>query len=119
MVSYEQLLDRDLDWALQEGSMHFGGGSATDRTLRRIFQRLKELEIDYAIVAGVALFFHGYRRFTEDVKVLERSLILKAVRANLLARAYVRSVEKSANFCVAFGRIWSGIQEACNRDREF
>src|SRR5258707_5353116 len=27
MVSYEELLDRDVDWALMEGSMHFEGES--------------------------------------------------------------------------------------------
>jgi hypothetical protein len=28
MITYEQLLDRDRDWALMEGSMHFEEKSA-------------------------------------------------------------------------------------------
>ena len=35
MVVYEQLLNRDLDWALREGSMHFERDSAVHKTLRK------------------------------------------------------------------------------------
>jgi hypothetical protein len=35
-VTYEDLLDRDRDWALREGSMHFEKHSAVHETLRRI-----------------------------------------------------------------------------------
>jgi hypothetical protein len=70
MLTYEQLLDRNLDWALREGSMHFEKESAVHKTLRRITCRLDELGIPYALAGAMALFFHGFRRFTEDVDLL-------------------------------------------------
>ncbi|MCH7753265.1 MAG: hypothetical protein IH898_14080 [Planctomycetes bacterium] len=97
MVTYEQLLDRDLDWALREGSMHFEGASAVHKTLRRIAERLEQLGVDYAIAGGMALFFHGYRRFTEDVDVLVTAEGLQTIHANLEGRGYVKPFEKSKN----------------------
>ncbi len=97
MVTYEQLLDRDFDWALREGSMHFEGASAVHKTLKRLSQRLDELDVDYAIAGGMALFFHGYRRFTEDVDVLVTPEGLEAIHANLEGRGYVKPFENSRN----------------------
>ena len=97
MVTYEQLLDRDFDWALREGSMHFEGSSAVHKTLRNIVQRLDELNVDYAIAGGMALFFHGYRRFTEDVDILVTPEGLETIHANLEGRGYVKPFEKSKN----------------------
>jgi hypothetical protein len=70
MITYEQRLNANLNWALQEGSMHFENESAVHKTLRKITRRLDELKIPYAVVGGMAMFFHGYRRFTEDVDLL-------------------------------------------------
>lgn len=50
--------------------MHFEKESAVHRTLERIAHKLDELKIPYAIAGGMALFFHGYRRFTEGVDIL-------------------------------------------------
>ena len=97
MLTYEQLLDRDLDWALREGSMHFEGASAVHKTLRRIADRLEELGVDYAIAGGMALFFHGYRRFTEDVDVLVTPAGLEIIHVNLEGLGYVKPFEKSKN----------------------
>ncbi|MBW3538876.1 MAG: nucleotidyltransferase family protein [Planctomycetes bacterium] len=89
MVVYEELLDRDLDWALQEGSMHFEKDSAVHRTLRRIAQRLDQLGIPYAIVGGMGMFFHGYRRFTEDVDILVTEDGLQRIHEELEGRGYL------------------------------
>ena len=70
MVAYEQQLSRNLDWAFREGSMHFEKESAVHKALRSIAGRLEGLGIPYAIAGGMALFFHGYRRFTEVVDIL-------------------------------------------------
>jgi len=70
MITYEQRLNANLDWALREGSMHFEKESAVHKALRKITARLQELSIPYAVVGGMAMFFHGYRRFTEDVDLL-------------------------------------------------
>ena len=70
MVTYEQQLTRNPHWALQEGSMHFEKESAVHQALCKVTRRLQELGIPYVIVGGMAMFLHGYRRFTEDVDLL-------------------------------------------------
>jgi hypothetical protein len=89
MVVYEQLLDRNLDWALREGSMHFEQESAVHKALRKIARRLEELGIAYAVVGGMAMFFHGYRRFTEDVDLLVTPAGLEEVHRQLEGLGYV------------------------------
>jgi hypothetical protein len=89
MLTYEERLNRNLDWALREGSMHFEEQSAVHKTLRRITQRLDELGISYALVGGMALFFHGYRRFTEDVDILVTREGLEEVHRRLEGLGYV------------------------------
>ena len=89
MVVYEQRLDRDFDWALREGSMHFEGESAVHKTLRTIARRLDELGIPYAIADGMALFFHGYRRFTEDVDILVTRDGLREIHEKLAGLGYL------------------------------
>src|SRR5262245_35098334 len=89
MVTYEERLDRNIDWALREGSMHFEEESAVHATLRRITRRLDELGVPYAVVGGMALFFHGYRRFTEDVDILVTKDGLRVVHEELEGRGYL------------------------------
>jgi hypothetical protein len=89
MVTYEQLLNRNLDWALREGSMHFEKDSAVHKTLRRIARRLDELGISYAVVGAMAMFFHGFRRFTEDVDILVTPEGLAEVHRQLEGLGYV------------------------------
>ena len=67
---YAKRLDADINWALREGGMFFQGESEVQKSLRRITGRLNALGIDYAVVGGMALFLHGFRRFTEDVDIL-------------------------------------------------
>jgi hypothetical protein len=56
MICYEQLLDRDLRWALREGSMHFEKDNAVHRTLQKITRQRDELGVPYAVAGGMALF---------------------------------------------------------------
>jgi hypothetical protein len=88
MVTYEQKLNRDLRWALLEGSRHFEKESAVHKTLERITRRLDELGVRYALVGAVAMFYHGYRRFTEDVDLLVNREGLAKIHANLDGRGY-------------------------------
>lgn len=69
-LDYEKRLDSNMNWALREGGMFFQGESEVQKSLRRITGRLNDLGIDYAVVGGMALFLHGFRRFTEDVDIL-------------------------------------------------
>src|SRR5438876_9290486 len=89
MVTYEELLDRNLEWALREGSMHFEKVNAVHNTLRKIGKRLDELGIPYAIVGGMAMFYHGFRRFTEDVDILVTPEGLKKIHAQLEGLGYL------------------------------
>jgi hypothetical protein len=86
---YEQMLARDADWALSEGSRHFEDRSAVQTAFRKITRRLNELKIPYAVVGGMALFRHGFRRFTEDVDLLVTADGLKLVHEQLEGLGYV------------------------------
>jgi hypothetical protein len=87
--TYEAKLNSDPRWALMEGSRHFDERSAIFDTLRDIALRLNQLDIPYAIVGGMALFRHGFRRFTEDVDILVSKDDLKRIHAELDGRGYV------------------------------
>jgi hypothetical protein len=89
MVVYEQQLSRNLDWALKEGSMHFEEKSAVHQALRKIVRRLDELGIPYALVGAMAMFLHGYRRFTEDVDLLVTPQGLREVHQRLEGSGYL------------------------------
>jgi hypothetical protein len=89
VITYEQKLGRDPRWAFREGSMHFEKGSAVHKTLEKITRRLDELGIAYAVVGGMAMFFYGYRRFTEDVDLLVTPAGLKAAHEHLEGLGYL------------------------------
>ncbi|MGH7222203.1 MAG: hypothetical protein ACRELF_03155 [Gemmataceae bacterium] len=94
-IAYEQRLNQDAWWAFQEGSMHFEQASAVHKTLVKIAQRLDELSVPYAIADGMALFFHGYRRFTEDVDILVTRQGLQEIHARLEGLGYLPPFEGS------------------------
>jgi Nucleotidyl transferase AbiEii toxin, Type IV TA system len=89
MIAYEERLNRDRRWALLEGSMHFEKDSAVFKSLKRITRRLDELGIPYALVGGMAMFLHGFRRFTEDVDILVTSDGLEKIHRQLEGLGYV------------------------------
>lgn len=88
-LSYEERLQSDARWALAEGSRHFDEKSDVFTALRKITRKLDELQIPYAIVGGLALFQHGYRRFTEDVDLLVTADSLKRIHKELEGLGYL------------------------------
>jgi hypothetical protein len=88
-TAYETHLNRDLQWALQEGSMFFEEKGGLHLTLQKITHRLNELNIPYAVVGGMAMFFHGFRRFTEDVDILVTREGLERLHRELEGLGYV------------------------------
>lgn len=94
---YEKRLNADRRWALLEGSMHFEKESAVHRTMHDLASRLEELAIPYAVVGGMALFQHGFRRFTEDVDVLVTPDGLSALHQALEGLGYLPPFPGSRN----------------------
>ncbi len=75
--------------------MYFEEGGAVQQTLRQITKRLDEIGVTYAVVGGLALFFHGYRRFTADVDILVTKDDLKTIHERLEGLGYLPPFEKS------------------------
>ncbi|WP_394794350.1 nucleotidyltransferase family protein [Armatimonas sp.] len=86
--NYEQRMSANLDWAMDEGGRFFEERSAVQMALRRITARLTELEIPYVVVGGMALFAHGFRRFTEDVDILVTAGGLERAHTALEGKGY-------------------------------
>src|SRR5437879_2627386 len=89
MLTYEERLSRDLKWALNEGGLHFENRSAVQKALKKVGQRLRELEVPYAVVGAMAMFVHGYRRFTEGVDLLVTKDGLLKIHRELVGFGYV------------------------------
>ena len=58
-------------------------------TLRRLTDELNENQLDYALIDGMALVAHGYRRFTEKVDILMTPEALQAFRECFIGRGYL------------------------------
>ena len=92
MIVYERKLTQDPRWALSEGSRHFEEKSAVQDALKKITHRLDTLGIPYAVAGGMALFRHGFRRFTEDVDILVSAESLKLIHQKLDGLGYLPPV---------------------------
>src|SRR5258708_32469633 len=85
---YEEHL-REEPWsAVHEGGMHFQGKSQVQDTLYRLASKLEALRIPYAVVGALALNFHGYLRFTEDVDLVTTREGLQSVHEHLVGLGY-------------------------------
>jgi hypothetical protein len=96
-VPYEKRLSSDLRWALTEASLFFDEKGNVHQALRKITKRLDELGISYSVVGGLALFRHGYRRFTEDVDLLVTREALRAIHEKLDGLGYQPPFSQSKN----------------------
>lgn len=95
--SYVDRLNSDPQFAMAEGDAYFQGQGAVHETLRRIAKRLDELGIKYAVAGGLALFSHGFRRYTEDVDLLVTPEGLKEVHRQLAGLGYIPPFAGSKN----------------------
>ena len=96
-LDYTQRMNADIRWALREGSLFFEGGGEVQASFRRITARLNELGTNYAVVGGMALFLHGFRRYTEHINILVTHEGLPAVHQELLGSGYRLSRVNSSN----------------------
>lgn len=88
------LSDR-LEEGLRRAGPFFMGTSPQHKAAEEIAQRLTALGVDYAVVGAMALFAHGYERFTSDVDVLLSREGLATFKAASLGRGYLEVFEGS------------------------
>ena len=88
------LSDR-LEEALDRAGPFFMGKSPQHMAAEEIARRLTALEIDYAVVGAMALYAHGYERFTSDVDILLSRDGLATFKAASLGRGYLEIFEGS------------------------
>jgi len=74
---------------VREASKFFMKTDDVHDTLRRVTRRLQEAGVDYALIGGMALFAHGYRRFTTDVDILTTPTGLDTIHQQLVGRGFV------------------------------
>ena len=65
--------------------------------LRNVTTRLRDLGIPHAVIGGMALVAHGYRRTTEDVDILVAPDALAAIHTSLVGLGYRPLVEGGRN----------------------
>jgi hypothetical protein len=71
------------------GSQFFMQQGNVYETLRELARRLEEEGLEYALIGGMALVAHGYRRFTEDVDILMTPQTLEKFKEKFLGRGYI------------------------------
>jgi hypothetical protein len=88
-ATFEEKLSSDPTWALAEGGEFFMERGTVQDALHRVAKRLAELGMPHAVAGAMALFRHGYRRFTEDVDILVTRDGLKQIHEQLEGRGYL------------------------------
>ena len=94
---YETSVRRGGSAAIQEASQFFMQADPVYETLRDITARLRKIGIPYAVMGGMALVAHGYRRTTEDVDILVTQDGLIAVHQSIIGLGYRPAFEGSKN----------------------
>ena len=57
----------------------------------KIVQGLQQEKVKYAVIGGVAMAFHSYARFTQDIDILTKSSELDRIKEILSKEGYVLS----------------------------
>ena len=87
-LDYTQRMNADIRWALWQGGLFFQNECEVQHSLRRLALRLTELGTNYAVVGGMALYLHGFRRYTENINILVTREGLPDVHRALLGNGY-------------------------------
>jgi hypothetical protein len=82
-------LGQSVDESLKSIGDFFMKKDDVHQTMRRLSDRLKQENIPYAIIGGMAMNLHGFRRVTGDVDVLTTREGLDAIHERLIGRGYV------------------------------
>jgi hypothetical protein len=78
--------------------MFFNKKDAVHQTMRRVVRRLERAGIPYAVVGGMAVFFRGYRRATNDVDLLLTAQGLEEFRRLFVPKYYAAVEDRSKRF---------------------
>ena len=87
MTDFLQLISRPCA-ALDEGFRFFRGVGLLCETLAELAADLSAHGVGYAVIGGIALNAHGYKRFTTNINVLMTPDGLAKFRAELIGRGY-------------------------------
>jgi hypothetical protein len=93
MLTYEQQLKCDPDWALLEQQRYLQQESAVHQTLRRLVHELESRGVDYSVAGDLCMFFHGLRRFTDVVELLVTPEGMCRIHDELVGNGFVRPSE--------------------------
>jgi hypothetical protein len=83
---------------LKEISLFFQGKDEVHKALRRVTRRLERAGIPYAIVGGMAVNAHKYKRTTADVDLLLTREGLDAFVEKFVTKNYTRKPERLRQF---------------------
>ena len=83
---------------LREIDMFFQGRDPVHQTMRRLVKRMEKAGIPYAVVGGMAVFAHRYRRTTDDVDVLLTPQGLQQFRELFVPKHYEPWPKRSRRF---------------------
>jgi len=79
---------RSIPELYEEGRRYFRGEGTLNKTLACLSKDLDEHGIDYAVIGAVALFAHGYRRYTENIDLVMTPKDLRRFRGELKGLGY-------------------------------
>jgi len=96
-LSYDEIARRGGEQAMRQLGRFFMKDDPVHATLRRITQRLTDLQIPYAVAGAMALNAHGYQRATLDVDLLVTPDGLSELHAALDGLGYVPPFTGSKN----------------------
>src|SRR4051812_352253 len=94
MLNYEDRLHACLHNAFEEAGRHFERRSDVHKTLRRVAKRFDNLGVPYAVVGAMAMFAHGFRRFTVDVDIPVAAEAMEKIGRELDDAGYPRDPSK-------------------------
>lgn len=89
MNAFEDIVRAGGDRAVKLSTEFFMQSDPVHESLRRISTELGDRGIPYAVVGGMALVAHGYKRNTEDVDILVSASDLRTLHEALDGRGYL------------------------------
>jgi hypothetical protein len=97
MIEYEARMRQGGSQAIKEAERFFMNEDAVHQALYAIVPRLEQLGIKFAVVGGMALVAHGYKRTTVDIDILVTAEGSRKIREQLDGLGYIPPFAGSRN----------------------